>query len=77
MSLPAIGPLCAQCRHIRRDYSCAAFPRGIPALIAFQGHDHSVHVPGDLGIKFEARRPGEPAPDFIELDLPEMEQREP
>lgn len=77
MSLPASGPLCTQCRHIRRDYTCTAFLRGIPTLIAFQGHDHTVNVPGDHGIKFEARRPGDPEPDFIDLELPEMEQRDP
>lgn len=69
MSLPAIGPLCMDCRHIRADFTCAAFPEGMPPIIAIDGHDHTTPVEGDQGITFEARSPDEPGPQFEAIEL--------
>lgn len=59
------------CRHIRADYTCAAFPAGIPADIV-AGLDHTASFPGDGGLRFEPRPPAEPAPDFQDLMLEEV-----
>jgi hypothetical protein len=64
------------CRHIRADYTCAAFPDGIPGIIADSGSDHTEHVEGDHGIKFEPRPADEPEPEFVDLDLPELESEQ-
>lgn len=72
MTQPAVGPRCLECRHIQSDYTCDAFPRGIADVIAFGGHDHTTHVPGDRGIKFEPRQPGEPEPEFEDLGPAEL-----
>jgi hypothetical protein len=70
MSQPLIGSLCSGCRHIRADYTCTAFPRGIPDEIV-RGIDHTGPVKGDRGIRFEARPADEPAPEFEDLMLQE------
>jgi len=72
MSEPLIGYKCTECAHIRADYSCAAFPGGMPAAI-FNGFDHSNPLAGDHGIQFAARPAGMAPPIFADLMLQEME----
>jgi hypothetical protein len=62
-----------QCRHIRADYTCVAFPNGISPAIWVDGNDHTKHVLGDRGIKFEPRSPGEAPPVFESLELPTLD----
>lgn len=66
MSQPSIGVQCWDCKHIHADYTCEAFPRGIPAVIVL-GNPHTRAVFGDKGIRFERRPEGEEAPAFISL----------
>jgi hypothetical protein len=63
MTFPAIGYWCGTCRHLRANYTCDAFPGGLPAAI-LAGYDHRKPLDGDNGIVFEPRRPGEAAPAF-------------
>jgi hypothetical protein len=46
-------PICWRCKHYRKDVSCAAFPKGIPAEILESEADHRQAYPGDHGIRFE------------------------
>lgn len=71
MSEPMIGFQCRECRHLRADYSCSAFPDGMPWDIVM-GFDHSQPLAGDNGIRFERRPENEPAPVFISLMLEEL-----
>ena len=73
MPTPAIGPFCLSCRHIRKDWTCDAFPQGIPAEIVF-GHPHDTPVEGDGGIQFELRPDDLPLPDFNDLMMEEFDQ---
>lgn len=50
---------CSDCRHFHADktpyqYTCAAFPDGIPDEIIYGDHDHREPFKGDHGIRFEA-----------------------
>jgi len=63
---PLIGPLCMSCLHIRKDYTCDAFPEGIPDIIVL-GHRHETPVDGDRGIQFEQRPDDSPLPEFDDL----------
>lgn len=72
MSQPWIGERCYQCRHVRVDYSCDAFPDGMPIEIV-NGFDHSQPLAGDNGIRFEPRPEGESPPVFVSLMLEEIE----
>ena len=73
MSRPLVGPLCMGCRHIRADWTCTAFPKGIPPVIYLdRGVDHTRPVKGDRGIQYEPRPPGEPEPDFEDVMLEEL-----
>lgn len=72
MSEPMIGYQCRECRHIRQDYSCDAFPDGMPWDIVM-GFDHSQPLDGDNGIRFEPRPEGEAPPVFLSLMLEEIE----
>ncbi len=49
------APMCYECKHIDLGtmQHCAAFPRGIPARILYSGIEHTKHIRGDNGIKFE------------------------
>lgn len=76
MSEVSLGVLCRQCRHLRDDYTCAAFPRGIPDIITGLYVDHSAPVEGDSGIQFEPRQPGDPEPQFRAVALEEATAEE-
>lgn len=74
MPEPAVGPFCLSCLHIRKDYTCDAFPQGMPEVIVF-GHPHDEPVEGDGGIQYEKRPDDVPAPEFDDLweEYPEDE----
>lgn len=72
MSEPLIGYKCAECAHIRADYSCDAFPDGMPAAI-FNGFDHSRPLAGDHGIRFAQRPAGIAPPVFVDIMLRETD----
>lgn len=46
---------CLQCKHLRNQWTCDAFPDGIPPEILIWRHDHREPYPGDHGIQFEAK----------------------
>jgi len=53
---------CRRCRHLRSaNWTCAAFPAGIPALILRGRFDHAIAYPGDNGVRFDPL-PGEASP---------------
>ena len=86
-------PFCWPCRHYRPpegapgaiegDWSsgtCAAFPAGIPSIIAAGGFDHRDPHPDDGGVQFETD-PGrgwgvQEVSDFLDLQLRRFNQRE-
>ena len=49
---------CTICRHLRDDrrWTCAAFPKGIPAAILTNRADHTLPFPGDKGIRFDPKK---------------------
>ena len=56
-----LTPICLQCRHLttdrsgKSDWTCNAFPTGIPEKILTARADHRKPYPGDHGIRFEQR----------------------
>ena len=73
MPTPAIGRLCFDCKHLRRDWTCEAFSRGIPAVILRGESDHLEPVRGDHGMVFEKRESPADMRDFISfLDEDEL-----
>ena len=44
-----ISPLCEKCARLKENWTCAAYPRGIPKAI-MMGFDHNHHYPGDGGL---------------------------
>ena len=46
-------PICWHCKHYRKDVTCAAFPKGIPAEILESEANHRHPYRGDHGIRFE------------------------
>lgn len=55
-------PQCARCkhRHPGKDWTCEAFPDGIPRKVWLNELDHRKAVKGDHGIRFEPDEEGEP-----------------
>ena len=51
--------LCFMCVHFnkasakKKPYSCAAFPKGIPAEVLWGEHAHRTHIDGDGGLLYE------------------------
>ena len=60
MSLPA--PMCFSCKHFARgaEFTCAAYPAGIPAEITESRLDNRNPWKGDHGIQFELSDPERP-----------------
>ena len=54
------GIVCNHCRHNHWDYTCDAFPKGIPKGI-LDREEHDTPYPGDKGIRFEAESDAERA----------------
>ena len=54
---------CLQCKYLRRfrrkdtNYTCDAFPDGIPSVIFSGSVDHTKLYPGDHGIQFKRAKP--------------------
>lgn len=46
-------PLCFSCLNYLDNYTCKAFPEGIPDNILFSKHNNNTPYPGDNGILFE------------------------
>lgn len=55
----AFSPICSYCIHLTNigSHACDAFQRGIPDEIWNGKNDHTEPYPGDLGIRFERRKP--------------------
>ena len=51
------NPPCVRCRHFRSvvNYTCDAFPQGIPMEIWSGRNQHNEPFPGDNNIRFELR----------------------
>ncbi len=57
---------CRLCRHFRPDFTCAAFPQGIPIAIASGEVDHLVPRPGQVGdVLFALVTDPTPAQQFL------------
>lgn len=50
----AYGIMCNECKHNHRDFTCDAFPKGIPRDIV-RRKEHDTPYPGDNGIRFEPK----------------------
>lgn len=52
-----MAPICTGCTHYRGqrgdEFTCDAFPKGIPVSIIHSRDDHRKPVAGDHGIQFE------------------------
>lgn len=70
MTTLAIGSNCMSCKYIRADYTCKAFPNGMPPDIA-NGFDHSFSVEGDGGVIYEPRTESDPTPEFDDASMQE------
>jgi hypothetical protein len=46
---------CGRCERFTEYDACRAYPRGIPAAILSDTHDHTAPYEGDGGLLFEAR----------------------
>ena len=44
---------CVYCKRLRKDWTCKAFPDGIPDEVAASEVDHREPYPGDNGVHFE------------------------
>ena len=45
---------CRDCIHFNEDWSCEAFPKGIPDEISDGAFDHTKEYKGDNGIRFKS-----------------------
>ena len=70
MTTPAIGPNCFYCKHIRQNYTCDAFPGGMPSAIVM-GDPHLTPIEGDSGIVFELRHGNGQTPEFDSVEMEE------
>lgn len=63
---------CIFCKHREEgnNFTCAAFPNGIPNAIIFGENKHFKPFPGDHGIQFE------PLPQFKEQFREEVQSRQ-
>ena len=52
----SIIPICVRCKHLHPDWTCDAFPDGIPREIKLDEVDHRKPIEGDHGIQFEPIR---------------------
>lgn len=52
--LGAHGIMCNDCIHNHRDFTCDAFPNGIPSEIIHR-EEHNTPFPGDNGIRYEPK----------------------
>jgi len=52
-----IIPQCLGCKHFHNDkeFTCEAFPKGIPEKIIINEIDHRISYTGDHGIRFELK----------------------
>lgn len=50
----AVGFMCNDCKHNHRDFTCDAFPNGIPKEIILR-EEHDTPYPGDNGIRYEPK----------------------
>lgn len=50
-------PQCSVCKNLTSDveWTCKAFPRGIPGDILVGNFDHTNPYPGDNGVRFEPK----------------------
>jgi hypothetical protein len=42
-------PICEDCLYFSTDFTCKAFPKGIPDSILFSDKKHTSHVEGQVG----------------------------
>jgi hypothetical protein len=50
-------PICYFCtRFNRKDFTCEAYPKGIPVEILHEAFDHRNEYKGDGGIRFELNK---------------------
>ena len=62
-----LAPLCATCALLQLpQYTCEAFPKGIPDAILNNEHDHRQPYEGDGGITYRPLRAGDPQVDPFE-----------
>jgi len=64
-------PICEWCKHLNRDpestdYTCKAFPGGIPEAIVLSMVDHRKPIEGDHGTQFTQRKGPKLPQDLID-----------
>lgn len=69
--MTTIASQCMTCVHRREDFTCDAFPEGIPENVLLTKRDHRDAIRGDNGVRWEPRDEtddhplGAPATDTI------------
>ncbi len=48
-----MGVQCDMCKNYIADFTCSAFPKGIPTKILTDEISHKKHIDGDKNIKWE------------------------
>ena len=51
--MTTIASQCMFCKHFQPDWTCAAFPKGIPETVVMNEADHRKPIDGDHGVQFE------------------------